>query len=232
MGVVLYCDQSRVIVAFTAPMEPCLVHPFSRAASVVRRVSNLLFPKPIIFIACLIPLAVLAVAGVTDNLGANPIEEITHETGEWTLRFLLITLLMTPLRHWFGWGWPIRVRRMLGLFSAFYATLHLFTYLWLDQFFWWEEIWYDILDRPFITIGMLGFVLLIPLVLTSTNAMMRKLGRNWKKLHRLAYVIPALGVVHYWWLVKADIREPLLYAVLLGGLLGWRYYRFRATRPS
>lgn len=186
--------------------------------------------KPAIFVLCLLPLAVLTGLGLTDKLGANPIEAITHDTGDWTLRFLLLTLLMTPLRQVFGWAWPVRIRRMLGLFAAFYATLHLFTYLWLDQFFWWEEIAADILKRPFITVGMLAFVLLLPLVVTSTNSMMRRLGRRWKTLHRLAYVIPVLGVLHYWWLVKADISEPLLYALLLAGLLGWRWWKAqRAT---
>jgi sulfoxide reductase heme-binding subunit YedZ len=188
--------------------------------------------KPLVFLLCLVPLAALAWRASADLLGANPIEEITHYTGEWTLRFLLLTLLMTPLRRFSGWGWPVRLRRMLGLFAFFYASLHLATYLWLDQFFLWGEIWLDILDRPFITVGMLAFVLLLPLALTSNRAMSRRLGKNWKRLHRLAYVIPVLGVLHFWWLVKADVLEPFVYAVLLAGLLLARVRIPRAPVPS
>ncbi len=175
--------------------------------------------KPLVFLLCLLPLVILVWQLLTDRLGANPIDEVADATGEWTLRFLLVTLMATPIKHLFGWGWVVRVRRMLGLFAFFYATLHLVTYLWLDQFFDWGEIWLDILDRPFITIGMLAFVLLLPLVVTSNNAMMRRLGRNWKRLHRLAYVVPLLGVVHFWWLVKADVLEPLVYGGVLALLL-------------
>ena len=175
--------------------------------------------KIIAFIIGLLPATLLAVQFLQDNLGANPIEEITHSTGEWALRFLLITLRATPVNRLFGWRWPIRLRRMYGLLAFFYAFLHLAIYLWLDQFFDWPEIWLDILDRPFITIGMLAFVLLLPLVATSNKAMMKRLGKRWKKLHRLAYLIPLLGVLHYWWLVKADVLEPLLYGVALLVLL-------------
>jgi sulfoxide reductase heme-binding subunit YedZ len=179
--------------------------------------------KPIIFILCLLPLTALIAQFFINSLGANPIEEITHQTGDWTLRFLLLTLTATPLRRITGWNWLIRIRRMLGLFAFFYASLHLITYFWLDQFFDWPEIWLDILDRPFVTVGMLGFILLLPLAATSTNAMMKRLGKNWKKLHRLAYVIPALGVIHFWWLVKADVLEPLIYGLLLAVLLAVRF---------
>ncbi|MFZ0469291.1 MAG: protein-methionine-sulfoxide reductase heme-binding subunit MsrQ [Thiogranum sp.] len=175
--------------------------------------------KPLLFALCLLPTALLGWQFYADELGANPIEALTRGTGEWTLRLLLITLLMTPLKRVSGWYWPIRVRRMLGLFAFFYACVHLMTYLWLDQFFDWHEIWLDILDRPFITVGMLAFVLLLPLALTSNRLAIKKLARNWKRLHRLVYVIPVLGVLHFWWLVKADIREPAIYAVLLGALL-------------
>ena len=178
--------------------------------------------KPLLFTLCLLPTALLGWQFYADELGANPIEALTRGTGEWTLRLLLITLLMTPLKRITGWYWPIRVRRMLGLFAFYYACVHLMTYLWLDQFFDWHEIWLDILDRPFITVGMLGFVLLVPLALTSNRYAVRRLARNWKRLHRLAYVIPPLGVLHFWWLVKADIREPAIYAVLLGALLAVR----------
>ena len=175
--------------------------------------------KPVVFTLCLLPLGWLVFALLTDRLGANPIEELTRDSGEWTLRLLLITLCMTPLRRASGWSWPLRVRRMLGLFAFFYASMHLTTYLWLDQFFDWGEILRDIIKRPFITVGMTAFVLLLPLAVTSTNAMMKRLGRNWTRLHQLVYVIPALGVLHFWWLVKADVREPLVYAGLLVLLL-------------
>ena len=197
----------------------------------VQSKSGLLLFKGMLFVLCLLPALRLFYLGYGDQLGANPIEVITRDTGEWSLRFLLITLLMTPLRHWFSWKWPLRVRRMLGLYGFFYACLHLGIYLWLDQFFDWQEIAYDILDRPFITIGMLGFLLLLPLVITSTNGMMKRLGRDWKRLHRLAYLVPVLGVLHYWWLVKADIREPLFYGALLLFLLllRWRWRRAAVT---
>jgi sulfoxide reductase heme-binding subunit YedZ len=184
--------------------------------------------KPLLFALCLVPAGLLGWQFAADELGANPIEAITHGTGEWTLRLLLITLLLTPLKKLSGWYWPVRVRRMLGLFAFFYACLHLGTYLWLDQFFDWHEIWLDILDRPFITVGMLAFVLLVPLALTSSRYAMRRLGRNWKRLHRLAYLIPVLGVLHFWWLVKADILEPAIYAALLGVLL---LLRLPARKP-
>ncbi len=180
------------------------------------------FLKPLVFALCLLPVVILAWQLYAGQLGANPIDEVADASGEWTLRFLLITLMVTPLKRLFGWHWVVRIRRMLGLFAFFYATLHLATYLWLDQFFAWSEIWLDILDRPFITVGMLAFVLLLPLVATSTNTMMRRLGRNWKHLHRLAYVVPLLGVLHFWWLVKADVLEPLVYGAVLVVLLGFR----------
>ena len=180
--------------------------------------------KPFIFLLALLPVVLLAYGAWKSNLGANPIETITHQTGEWTLRFLLITLLISTLRRRIGWGQLIRLRRMLGLFAFFYATLHLFTYLWLDQFFWWEEILADIIKRPFITVGMLAFFLLIPLAATSTNAMIRRLGKNWLRLHKLIYLIAILGVLHFWWLVKADVREPFVYMAILSILLGERLW--------
>ena len=175
-----------------------------------------------VFTLCLLPLALIVYDGFTGGLGVNPIEAVTHRTGDWTLRLLLVTLTMTPLRRWFDWRWPLRIRRMLGLFAFFYACLHLLTYLWLDQFFDWWGIVGDIIERPFITVGMLAFLGMVPLAVTSTRGMMRRLGRHWKSLHRLVYVVAVLGVVHFWWLVKADIREPLLYAAILAVLLGYR----------
>jgi len=192
--------------------------------------------KPAVFVLCLVPLGLMVFDGVTGGLGVNPVEAITHRTGDWTLRLLLVTLAMTPLRRLSGWGWPLRVRRMLGLFSFFYACLHLLTYVWLDQFFDLWAIVEDVIERPFITVGMLAFVGLIPLAVTSTNGMMRRLGRRWKVLHRLVYAVAILGVVHFWWLVKADVREPLLYALILAGLLGYRVVgyvrRLRRARSS
>ncbi|MFQ5644866.1 MAG: sulfite oxidase heme-binding subunit YedZ [Thiogranum sp.] len=178
--------------------------------------------KPLVFTVCLLPLAILGWQLYAGLLGANPVDELADSSGEWTLRFLLITLLATPLRRWFGWTWTLRVRRMLGLYAFFYAGLHLFTYLWLDQFFDWGEVWLDLLERPFITAGMLAFMLLLPLAMTSSHYMMRRLGRGWKRLHRLAYIVPVLGVLHYWWLVKADVLEPMVYGAVLAVLLGSR----------
>ncbi|MDP2785397.1 MAG: protein-methionine-sulfoxide reductase heme-binding subunit MsrQ [Sulfurimicrobium sp.] len=182
-----------------------------------------------LFLACLTPLARLPWLGFNGGLGANPIEFITRSTGTWTLTFLLITLAITPLRRLSGWQWPLRLRRMLGLFAFFYACLHFTTYIWLDQFFDLSGIYRDIFKRPFITIGFSSFLLLIPLALTSSQAMMRRLGgRNWQRLHRLVYLIAAGGVVHYWWLVKKDVTQPAIYAAVLALLLGYRLW-FRLT---
>src|SRR5262245_30380590 len=179
--------------------------------------------KTALFALCLVPLARLAWLGTHRGLGANPIEYITHSTGWWTLAFLLITLLVTALRRLTGFNWLLRLRRMLGLFAFFYVCLHFTTYIWLDQFFDWAGIVKDVAKRPFITVGFSAFVLLIPLAATSTNAMVKRLGaRRWQLLHRLVYAIAALGVVHYWWLVKKDITEPVIFAVLLTILLGAR----------
>jgi sulfoxide reductase heme-binding subunit YedZ len=179
--------------------------------------------KPAVFLLCLAPLANLVWTAWRDGLGANPIEAITHSTGTWTLVFLLVTLTITPLRRLSGWHGLIRLRRMLGLYAFFYAILHFSTFLVLDHFFDLATIGKDILKRPYITVGFASFVLLWPLALTSTNAMVRRLGgRNWQRLHRLVYVIAAGGVLHYLWLVKKDIREPVLYGLVLVVLLGVR----------
>ncbi|HEV8260998.1 MAG TPA: protein-methionine-sulfoxide reductase heme-binding subunit MsrQ [Burkholderiales bacterium] len=176
--------------------------------------------KAVVFIACLIPLARLAWLGFHNHLGANPIEYITHSTGWWTLAFLLITLSVTPLRRLLNLPWLLRLRRMLGLFAFFYVSLHFITYIWLDQFFDWTEIVKDVGKRPFITVGFSAFVLLIPLAVTSTNAMVKRLGaKRWQILHRLVYGIGILGVLHFWWLVKKDITEPYMFASLLALLL-------------
>jgi sulfoxide reductase heme-binding subunit YedZ len=188
--------------------------------------------KMSLFLACLIPLARLLWLGLQDGLGANPIEFITRSTGTWTLTFLLITLGITPLRRLSGWQWPLRLRRMLGLFAFFYACLHFTTYIWLDQFFDLSGIYRDIFKRPFITVGFSSFLLLIPLAATSTQAMMRRLGgRNWQRLHRLVYLIAAGGVVHYWWLVKKDVTQPAIYAAVLALLLGYRlWFKLRSKK--
>ncbi len=179
--------------------------------------------KAIVFFLCLLPAVNLALGWQADALGANPIETITRASGEWTLRFLLITLAVTPLRRYTGLHWLLRLRRMLGLFAFAYAVGHLTTYLWLDQFFDWQAIANDILDRPFITVGFAAFVLLIPLAVTSNSFAIRRLGgRRWQSLHRSVYGIAILGVVHFWWLVKADLLEPFIYALILAVLLGLR----------
>jgi len=179
-------------------------------------------PKAWIALLCLLPLARLIVLGMGGGLGANPIEFITRSTGTWTLVGLLVTLSVTPLRRLTGRADLIRYRRMLGLFTFFYASLHFVTYIWLDQFFDPAAIARDIVKRPFITVGFTAFVLLIPLAATSTRAMMRRLGRRWQLLHRLIYLIAVLGVIHYLWLVKKDLTEPLIYGGVLILLLGLR----------
>jgi len=173
------------------------------------------FTKPFIFILCLVPLTLLFRNFYLDELGANPFEVLTRSSGEWTFRFLLLTLAMTPLRQLTGSAWPLRLRRMFGLFVFFHVCVHLLTYLWLDHFFDWDEIVTDIIKRPYITFGMLAFTLLLPLALTSTKKMMKRLGKRWKSLHKLVYVIAILGVLHFILLVKADLREPIIYAFIL-----------------
>jgi sulfoxide reductase heme-binding subunit YedZ len=179
--------------------------------------------KPFVFLTCLLPLARLGWKAYMGLLGANPIEVITHSTGDWTLIFLLITLAVTPLRKLTGQPWLIRYRRMFGLFAFFYVTLHFLTYIWLDKFFNVHDMLADIAKRKFITVGFTGFVLLIPLALTSTSGWIRRLGgKRWQALHRLIYAAAICGVIHYLWLVKADIRKPLQYGTVLAVLLGYR----------
>jgi len=185
--------------------------------------------KPALFLVCLIPFITLVTGAVNNTLGTNPVETMTHETGEWTLRFLLVTLMVTPLRRLSGKSWLIKLRRMLGLYAFFYACLHFLTYIWFDQYFDWMEVIKDIPKRPFITVGFTAFVLLIPLAVTSNNKMMRRLKKNWVKLHKLVYVIAVLGILHFLWLVKADALEPLIYAFILLTLLGYRAYYQRRT---
>ena len=185
--------------------------------------------KPLVFLLALAPLGWLVWKGFHQDLGANPVERVTHVTGIWTLRFLAITLAVTPLRKLAGFPKLIRFRRMLGLFAFFYGCLHLVTYLWLDKFFEWPEIWKDVAKRPFITAGVTAFALMAPLAVTSTAGWIRRLGgRRWQLLHRLVYVSAAAGVAHYYWLVKSDVRRPLAYGTLLALLLGYR----AATRTA
>ncbi|MEJ2521576.1 MAG: sulfoxide reductase heme-binding subunit YedZ [Gammaproteobacteria bacterium] len=186
--------------------------------------------KVAVFGASLAPFVLMALAtfGVAGSLGANPVEELINRTGGWGLKFLLITLAVTPLRRITGWHWLIRFRRMLGLFAFFYVLLHFTTYAVIDHRLDLAIILEDVVERPFITLGAAALLLLIPLAATSTTGMMRRLGKRWQQLHRLVYVIAVLGVWHFWWQVKQDIREPLLYAAILALLLGYRaWYRWR-----
>jgi sulfoxide reductase heme-binding subunit YedZ len=188
--------------------------------------------KVAVFLAALVPLGLLGLKAYQGELGANPIEVITHATGDWTIRFLLITLAITPLRRITGWQPWIRFRRMLGLFAFFYGLLHLTTWVWLDKFFDVHEMMADVLKRRFITVGMLGLLLMLPLALTSTKGWIRRLGKRWQKLHRLIYASAAAGVIHYWWLVKSDVSKPETYAVILIVLLGIRVVIARRKATS
>jgi methionine sulfoxide reductase heme-binding subunit len=184
---------------------------------------NLRLTRVVIFLAALVPLGRLVWKAFHDGLGANPIEVITRSTGDWTLILVLTTLSVTPLRKLTKQYWLIGVRRMIGLFAFFYGCLHFTTYIWLDKFFDVHAMIKDIGKRPFITVGFTGFVLLIPLAVTSTAGWIRRLGgKNWQRLHRLIYITGTAGVIHYLWLVKADLRKPLQYAVVLGLLLLYR----------
>lgn len=180
--------------------------------------------KPLVFLSCLIPFGLLLQGVLEADLGANPLERVTDVTGQWGLRFLLLTMAVTPLRRLTGWRCLLRFRRMLGLFAFFYLTLHFLTWVWLDQELSWGNVLADIVKRPYVTVGFTAWLLLLPLAATSTRGMMRRLGRNWQRLHRAVYAIGVLGVLHYIWLVKADLLEPLIYAGLLVLLLlvRWR----------
>ncbi|HLK20747.1 MAG TPA: protein-methionine-sulfoxide reductase heme-binding subunit MsrQ [Bryobacteraceae bacterium] len=189
--------------------------------------------KVLLFALCLLPLLLLIWRFYHDQLGANPIENITHKTGDWTIRFLLITLCVTPFRKLLNQPKLARFRRMLGLFAFFYGCLHLMTWVWLDKFFDLHEMWRDVVKRRYITVGMTGFVLLIPLAITSTAGWVRRLGFvRWQRLHRLVYFSALAGVIHYYWLVKSDVRLPLLYAGILAILLIYRLPGWlRSTEP-
>ncbi len=186
--------------------------------------------KPALFLLCLTPAVQLLHGAWTDALGINPLEALTHATGEWALRFLLLTLSVTPLIRFLRLPALLPFRRMLGLYAFFYASLHLGTYLWFDKFFDWFEIWLDVQDRLFITAGATAFLLLVPLALTSTRRAMRALGRAWNRLHRLVYAATAAGILHYFWLVKADYLEPIVYASLFAVLMLLRLRRPNLVR--
>ena len=191
--------------------------------------------KILVFLLCLAPLLWLGWRAWDNRLTANPIEFITHYTGDWTLRLIVIGLCITPLRKILNQPDLIRYRRMIGLFAFFYASLHFLTWIWLDKFFDPGEMWADIIKRRYITVGMAGFVMIIPLAITSTAGWIRRLGgKRWQLLHRLVYLTAICGVVHYYWLVKSDIRQPLLYALLVAMLLGWRLRTWMrpAKRPT
>ncbi len=177
-----------------------------------------------------LPAASLVVLALTDGLGANPVEQVTHVTGEWALRFLLLSLAVTPLRRLLGWSWAAPLRRTLGLTAFGYACFHYLTYLGLEHFFDWHLIVEDVLERRYVTAGFAAFLCLVPLAATSTRAMVRRLGRRWITLHRLIYLAAALGVIHFLWLVKSDLREPLVYAAVLILLLGLRLCRGGCAR--
>ena len=181
--------------------------------------------KPVLFLVCLLPLGVLLLRAFEIsgfNLGANPVEELLHQLGRWGLKFLLITLAITPLRRWTAWNWLIRFRRMLGLFAFFYVVLHFITYAVLDQGLELSLIVEDIVKRPYITLGMTGLLLLVPLAVTSTRGMMRRLGKRWVLLHRLVYLVAILGVWHFYWQVKLDTLDALVYTLILAVLLATR----------
>ena len=195
--------------------------------------------RPVVFAASLLP-AIWVVAAIASDffsgtrlLGSNPIKEAEHFTGRWVLRFLVVTLAVTPIRQTFGWNWLQRYRRMFGLFAFFYATIHLLIYFLLDLELTWGDLWADIVKRPYITIGMTAFVLLAPLAATSTAKMVKRLGgKRWAALHRTVYVIVVLGTIHFWLAVKRDITDPAIYALIFAGLLGYRFVQWRRPRAS
>jgi sulfoxide reductase heme-binding subunit YedZ len=192
----------------------------------VRRWDRVAVSKPFVFAACLLPLAWIAWDVWAQTLGVDPVARLEHRTGDWALRLLLLTLAITPLRRVTGWNKAIRYRRMLGLFAFFYATVHLSIYLIVDLGGFWTQIFAEIAKRPYITVGFGAWLLLIPLAITSTRGMMRRLGRNWGRLHKLVYLIGLLGVLHFLWLVKSGnkiaVREPLIYLAIYIGLMLWR----------
>ena len=190
------------------------------------------FAKTLVFGLCLAPTLVLIWDSVTGGLSVNPVEDITHRTGDWALRFLLLTLAISPFRWLSGWNGAMRYRRMLGLFTFWYASLHFSTYIVFDHFFDIRSITDDVIERKYVTAGFLAFILLLPLAVTSTQGWIRRLGKRWLVLHRLVYVAAVAGVVHFLWLVKLETSEPLIYAAVLSGLFIARFVRLRFLRAS
>jgi sulfoxide reductase heme-binding subunit YedZ len=230
------------MAAFDESM-PAPAAPARRPSAPARRAEPLPWLKPGIFLGALVPLASIVARGFQGELTANPIAEVENELGLTALIFLVASLACTPARRLFGWSWPPRVRRELGLFAFFYAVLHFLVYLGPDEWLDWPTIWADIAERPFITVGFAALVLMTPLALTSSSAWVRRLGfRRWQRLHQLAYLAGILAVIHFVWRVKLDVSQPMLYAIVLGGLLGvravfWLHQRSAsrpvpATRPS
>jgi len=206
-------------------------------AAILRKLIASKWTKGAVFLVSSIPFVLLSWGLLRGELGINPVETLQHTTGDWTLRFLIFTLAITPLRKTFKLPELIRYRRMLGLFAFFYVVLHFLTYLGPDQSFNLSGMWDDVAKRKFVTVGFAAFVLLIPLAATSTAGMIRRLGgKRWQALHRLIYVCAILGVIHYYWLVKSDVRKPLFYGALVGILLLWRvwdsYFRGKGTAPA
>lgn len=199
---------------------------------------RIIVAKTFLHLAALAPLAILlwqawSVAKTGGNaLGADPVAEIEHRLGLWAIRFLMLTLAITPLRQLTGWNMLIRFRRMLGLYAFAYASLHFAAYLVLDLRGYWTQVFEDIAKRPYITVGFIAWLLLVPLAVTSTTGWIKRLGRNWARLHKAVYAVAVLAVLHFWWLVKSDIREPALYAGIAALLLGWRIWKWwqRRTR--
>ena len=188
---------------------------------------NIAVGKLLMFLLCLVPLLLLMWDAVQQQLGANPVEALLHRSGDWSIRLLLITLVISPLRKLTGKGWLLRYRRMLGLYAFFYALLHFTVYLWLDRGLSWREISVDILERPYITLGFVAFLILLALAVTSTRGMMRRLGRHWTALHRWVYAAGLFGVIHFLWLVKADYREPGVYMAIFIILMLFRAESFK-----
>jgi sulfoxide reductase heme-binding subunit YedZ len=199
----------------------------------MRKLLSSRWTKAFLFLLCLAPFARLAWKFYQQDLGANPVEYITHYTGDWIIRFLMITLSITPLRKLLGMPPLARFRRMLGLFAFLYALLHFMTWFWFDKAFDFSEMWKDILKRRFITVGMAALLMMIPLAITSTAGWVRRLGfERWQRLHRLVYFSALAGVIHYYWLVKSDVREPLMYAGILAVLMGYRFTVWLRSAPK
>jgi sulfoxide reductase heme-binding subunit YedZ len=189
--------------------------------------------KPVVFVSCLAPFSWLVYNAFWGDLGVNPVETITNETGIWTLRLLAVTIAITPLRWLTKWNPIINFRRMIGLFAFFYASIHFSIYFILDRSLMFDGLWDDIVKRPYITVGFSAFVLMIPLAITSTKGWIRRLGgQRWNLLHKLVYVSASLGVLHYWWKVKLDVTNPMIYAAIVAMLLGWRVVKAMNKRQA